>query len=353
MGPQTVLLALHQMIGIVLHEGGGAVAALAHGLQNGGHGGHLPVALAAVAVALGHQVLGGQAGELLHAVEVLEGVGKGFAALGVHHLFDGDFLSGLIADGVDVVGGHVIAGGVDGHQCVDLRFGDGVHLLHQVAHGPCVHLPAQLGLDLHLVALGDGHFPHIVPKAHDFQALGHGHARGGLHPVAQAGLHLLVLPVPGDDLPGHPQPGGDEAMLPVAMGGLVQVHEVHVDFLVGNLLVVLGGQVAVGLLQIGQAVDPHLGGAEGVAPGDDAGAGIVIVGLLHHVGDLLVGLGGHLIDQLVGQLFAELLRHLGGPGGHDLQHLRAVQVLTAHDEPKFILFHACCPFYESLSNSIV
>lgn len=36
--------------------------------------------------------------------------------------------------------------------------------------------------------------------------------------------------------------GNDEAVLTVAMCGLVQVHEIHVDLLVGDLAVVLGGK---------------------------------------------------------------------------------------------------------------
>ena len=49
-----------------------------------------------------------------------------------------------------------------------------------------------------------------------------------------------------------------------------------------------------GLLQQLKALDPHLVGAEGVAPGDDAGAGIVVVGLLSPLGDLVIGLSGDL-----------------------------------------------------------
>ena len=90
---------------------------------------------AAVAVALGHQVLAGQAGQLLHAVEVLEGVGEGRAALGVQHLLHGDLFPGLVADGLQIVGGEVIARAVDLHQGVDLFLGDGVHGFHQLAHG--------------------------------------------------------------------------------------------------------------------------------------------------------------------------------------------------------------------------
>ena len=341
-GPQAVLIARLQMVGVVLHEGGAAGLAFAHGLEDGGHGGHLPVALAAVAVALGHQVLAGKARQLLHAVEVLEVVGEGKAALRVQHLLHGDLFPGLVAHGGDVVGGEVVLGAVLLHQRVDLRFGHCVHFLHQTAHRPGVHLPAQLHLGLHLVALGHGNLPHVVAEAHDLQFLADGHAHGGAHPATQPVLHRLVLPVAGDDLAGGAQPCPDEAVLPVAVGGLVQVHEVHVDFFIGDGAVVLGGKMAPGLLQAGKAVDPHLRGAEGVAPGHDTGAGGVVVCLAHHVGNFLVGLGGDLVDQLAGQAAGGVQRlgHFGGAGGHRLQNLRPVEELAAHHEPEFILFHA-------------
>ena len=75
-----------------------------------------------------------------------------------------------------------------------------------------------------------------------------------------------------------------------------------------------------------------------MAPGDNAGAGVVIVGFLYHVGDLLAGLGGDLVDEGIGQDAAELLRHFGGPGGHGVQHLGAVQELTADNEPELHVF---------------
>ena len=342
-GAERIFLPLHQMIGVVLHKGGSTVSTLAHGLENGGHGGDLPVALAAVAVALGHEMLGGQTRQLLHAVEVLEGVGERFAALPVHHLFDGDFLLGLIANGGDIVRGDVVAGHVDLHQLVDLRLRDGVHLLDQIAHCPGVHLPAQFLLDLHLVSLGDGHLPHVVPEAHDLHLLGDSHAHGGAHPVGEALYNLFILPVPGDDLPGHPQTGGDEAVLPVPMGRLIQIHEVHVDLLVGDLHIVLGGQMAVGLLEGCQAVNPHLRRRECMAPGDDTRDFIQVVGLLDNLSDLGVGLGRHLVDQRIGQDFRQLRRNLCGPLRHDVQHLLPVQVLRAHYKPKFTLFHIHIP----------
>ncbi len=47
----------------------------------------------------------------------------------------------------------------------------------------------------------------------------------------------------------HPHPCEDEGMFPIPMGGLVEVHEVHVDAFIRNLRVVLGQQMKVWLLQ--------------------------------------------------------------------------------------------------------
>jgi hypothetical protein len=52
-----------------------------------------------------------------------------------------------------------------------------------------------------------------------------------------------------DDLPVQPQPAHDEAVLAVAVGGLVQVHEVHVNRGPGQVAVELGVQVGQGLAQ--------------------------------------------------------------------------------------------------------
>jgi hypothetical protein len=62
----------------------------------------------------------------------------------------------------------------------------------------------------------------------------------------------------------------DVAELPVAVGGLVEVHEVEVDLGPGQLDVRLRVQVQQRLLQRVEARDPHLRGAERVHPRDDA-----------------------------------------------------------------------------------
>ena len=90
-----------------------------------------------------------------------------------------------------------------------------------------------------------------------------------------------MLVVACDDLMGDAEAGKDEAVLAVAVGCLVEVHEVHVDRVVRKLFICLRVQMKERLVQELQALDPHLGRGEGVHPCDDADAVIIAHDLLH------------------------------------------------------------------------
>ena len=85
---------------------------------------------------------------------------------------------------------------------------------------------------------------------------------------------------PATTLRSMPMRGDDVAVLAVAVRGLVFVHKVHVDGVVGNFLVELRVQVQKRLAVLAQAGDPTLGRGECVHPSDDAGAVGVVVGLV-------------------------------------------------------------------------
>ena len=214
-----------------------------------------------------------------------------------------------------------------------------MHFLDQIADCPGVDLPAELLLGFDLVALGDGDIAHVVSEAHDLHAFRHRHADGGLHPAADAGLHILVLPVARDDLAGLAKARADEAMLAVAVRGLIEVHEIHVDLIVGNFAVVLGCKVQPRLLQKVETVDPHFRRRERVAPRHDAGAGIVIVCFLYDLRDLGAGFGRDLIPEGIRKDGGQLLRHFLGAACNRCQNLLAVERLRADNEPEFIVFH--------------
>ena len=88
---------------------------------------------------------------------------------------------------------------------------------------------AQADLRAHLISLSDGNFAHIVAEASDLCALRVVPGEGRARPHAQLGLHVLVLPVSNHHLAGEAQAAANETKLAVAVRGLVQIHEVHVD----------------------------------------------------------------------------------------------------------------------------
>ena len=80
---EDALLSGGEVVGVVLHERGAAGQAGAHDLGGADEDGGLPVALGAEAVAVGHQPLHGEAGELAQAAEVLEAGGERAEPAGV------------------------------------------------------------------------------------------------------------------------------------------------------------------------------------------------------------------------------------------------------------------------------
>ena len=180
----------------------------------------------------------------------------------------------------------------------------------------------------------------MSPSRATLQAADFGRAGGGAHPGGHAVLDLRVLPVADDHLSPLLHPRADEAELAVAVGGLVQVHEVHVDRRPRQVAIELRVQVQKRLLQGGQPGDPHLGGREGVHPEHQARAVGGGVGLAADVEDGLRRGDHRLADDA----------HRQPPGGvepgddlpavfGDLAEGRfAVKVLAAGDEPNFQLF---------------
>ena len=195
---------------------------------------------------------------------------------------------------------------------------------------------AQALLELDAVAVGHGDVVHVHAEHQAADLLRIGDAGGHAGPHGDLLLRGLVLPVADDDLAlGDAHPGADVAELDVAVGALVQVHEVHVDVAPRNLRVVLGVEVQEGLLQGLEALDPHLGGGEGVHPGDDADALLLVVRGLHHGLDLLAGVGGTLIDDLDGNVARRIqaFHHFLGMSVDGDHRISAVEELRTGHPP--------------------
>ncbi len=356
-GAHVELVARSEVVGVVLHEGGATFKAVAHDGADAHEDGGLPVAFGGEApTVLGGEALRADARQLRQGAEVFEVVDGGGATVLAHHVDHGRFLLGcdeqLIVAGVQQLGGNVVLGLVVLDESLDLIVLDLVVRGDEFVDGPGVDGGAEHALGLGLVAFGDGDVTHVVAPTHDLHVLGGVPAGAGASPGADLLGDFRIGVVADDDLARNAEAGDDVAELTVAVRGLVQVHEVHVDGLPRNLLVVLGGQLQQRLGQHFETADPHLSRGEGVAPGDDADDVRVGGGFGHEGLDAVGGLQGRLQDDLGRDLAGrvEEVDHFAGLLGHLAQRFLAVQVLRTDAEPDFLTFEGvfhchCCFLY--------
>ena len=208
----------------------------------------------------------------------------------------------------------------------------------EVADAVRVDAEPEPPLGLELVALGDRDLAHVVAEAGDATAQPVLPGARGACPDTDPVLDGCIGPVPDHDRAFEPKPCREEPELAVAMGGLVQVHEVHVDGGPRDLVVELRMQVEERLLEATQAGDPHLGRRERVHPGDEADARVARIRLLAQPPDL-VGAGQDRLDDDLDRdpgRCVERSRDRRGVLGHGRERLRTVEVLRSGDEPDFV-----------------
>ena len=195
----------------------------------------LPVAFRAEAVAVGHEALGGNAGQLRQPVQILKRGGEALEIAGLQKRAQAEFDAGGLAHGIvpgaafAQISGHLVGVGVFLDQLVNGFGGNCVHGFDQVADAVAVDGVTELELGGHLVAFGHGHFAHVVAEPGELRALPVMPGRRRAAPDAEFFLNGLFLPETDDHFAVHPHPAPNEAVLAVAVGGLVEVHEIHVN----------------------------------------------------------------------------------------------------------------------------
>ena len=155
------------------------------------------------------------------------------------------------------------------------------------------------------------------------------------HPGSDAVLDLGVGPMADDDFARETHAGVNEARLPVAMRGLVQVHEVHVDRVPGQVAIELGVKMDERLLKRVQPAYPHFRRRKRVHPEYEAGAVGIGVRIKAELGDFVRR------RQQAFEFGLERELRRGRKGACDLLRMRrdqlerprAVEMLGAANEP--------------------
>ena len=343
------------MVGVVLHERDPAGPVTGHDLEDPHQHRRLPVALAPEAVAVGHEPLDGDTRELAQASEILEVSGERVEVASVEERPQAYLLGGGVAQRAvpgtprGELGHDRVAVLVLRHDIVDGVGRSTVHRGDELIDAVGVDRRPEPQLDLDLVALGNGDIAHVVAEAGHPQLLGGMPAGGGAGPRADPAADGRVAGVPGHRLAPQGQTGLDVTELAVAVGGLVQVHEVHVDLGPGQGKVGLGVQVQERLAQDVEPGDPGLGRRKGVHPRHHPDALVGAVGIEASATDTSrIGEDGLPDDGHADLGAAVQQRHdVFGLGGHLAQGGLAVQLLTTGEEPDLEVFS--CRFHPGSS----
>ena len=239
----------------------------------------LPVALRSEPVPVRHQPLGGDAGQLCQAVQILERVGERLEASCLRAARAGRPRS---SPRPEATPGARRPRGAPARRRAPVRTRRRAgrrpsrrprRRVGQLADAVAVHRDPEPELGLDLVALGDRDLAHVVAEARDRETLRIVPAACRPRPGADPAGDGRVAPVADDRLAPQLHPRLDEAELPVAVRRLVQVHEVHVDVRPRQVAVELRMQVEERLLQGGEAGDPHPRRRERVHPRHEPDAG--------------------------------------------------------------------------------
>ena len=157
------------------------------------------------------------------------------------------------------------------------------------------------------------------------------------HPGGDTFLNLGIRPVAHHDLAIQAQAGVQEPGLAIAVGGLVEVHEIHVDLAPRQIAIELRMQMAERLSQGRQTANPHFGGRERMHPEDQARALGRVIGFQTELADF-VRRGEHGLEndfQRQPPRAVQFLHDFARVCGHLLQRHLTVKVLTPGDIPDF------------------
>ena len=278
-------------------------------------------------------------------MQILERIRERRDTVGPDEFSEGDLIAGLRPDVLDLVGRHRIPALVLRHLRVDLGVRHLRREIRDLADSPVLDLPSVFDLTLETVAVCDRHVAHIVAERRDAGAARQPDRLRHLREPADLRQHVIMLVVPCDDLMADPQLRENEAELAVPVGCLIEVHEIHVDCVIGQPLVCLRMQMQQRLPEQLKALDPHLGRREGMHPCDDADAVVVHHDLLHVLHADRGGLHGRqqLDADHIPELFIQKIRHALAVRADGREAFLAVEILTARNKIQF--FHFIIPPY--------
>ena len=128
---------------------------------------------------------------------------------------------------------------------------------NKVSNAVAIYRIAHLNLGAQLVTLSHCHIAHIISKTRYLHIPGIIKSGGNTCPDCYLFNNLRIFPVTNHYLTVQPHPRSYKPEFPVAVSRLVQIHEIHVNGIPGDIPVKLCVEVKKGLAQYRKSLCPH------------------------------------------------------------------------------------------------
>ncbi len=153
---------------------------------------------------------------------------------------------------------HLVAFLIFGAKPGNICIAHVVHVLHQIAYAITIDRIAKTRLSRNFVAFGDCDLAHVVAEASEFSALQIVPSPRAAHPCGDALFDFRIGPVSHHYLTVKAQACVNKTRLAIAVCGLIEVHEIHVNLAPRQITVELCMQMQKRLPQSAKTADPHL-----------------------------------------------------------------------------------------------
>ena len=290
------LFTRYQVISVILHKRCtlGVLFASCHDLHQTDHSCCFPVALATEAVAFFHQSLDCKSRKLFQGAQITEVCYDSLIVFLLKETFKTDLDPCLDCYmllkflRVTSIQNHVIFIIIFFYQNINISLAYILNIFCDLVNRISIDLPSEFHLSLNLIALCYSYVSHIVGyTAYTDMAALHD-TNCSTHPGCQTLLDLFVCPVSCNDFSLDSHAGYHMAKLTAAVCGLVLIHKVHINGVIGDFHIELCMKMAQRFAILFKAKDPGFCRGKCVHPRDHAGTVFICIGIIKGFTDQLI-----------------------------------------------------------------
>ena len=290
------LFTRYQVISVILHKRCtlGVLFAGCHDLHQANHSCCFPVTLATEAIAFFHQSLDCKSRKLFQGAQITKVCYDSLIVFLLKEALKTDLDPCLDCYmllkflRVTSIQNHIVFIIIFFYQNINISLAYILNIFCDLVNRISIDLPSEFHLSLNLIALCYSYVSHIVGyTAYTDMAALHD-TNCSTHPGCQTLLDLFVCPVSCNDFSLDSHAGYHMAKLTAAVCGLVLIHKVHINGVIGDFHIELCMKMAQRFAILFKAKDPGFCRGKCVHPRDHAGTVFICIGIIKGFTDQLI-----------------------------------------------------------------